>query len=233
MKALTLKHWFNKAFPVLIVICTLTIVLRQFYTRFDLYGWISVVVGMLGVWMYYRGNPKYDKFYYLWVILQIPDIYVVFYGIKPGANAFPLSESWYRWLTAGPMKNDLEVGINWGVLLLLFLVIRMRRMKAVGERVILGKIKDSSFPGNDFPLFGRVVALTGFSEGHANYAIALEEPLIHEGQSYSFIIVVPAEMKRLHMYNHAQRCALRVCDNADYRLNPKALIADWILVERT
>lgn len=232
MNAVKFKIWVFKAFPVFMGICAAAVVFRQFYTRFDPYGWITVAIAAMGIWKYHKGNPKYDKYYYAWVAMQFPDFYLFQYGFKPIANAFPISDSWIEWITNPHVKNTADIGINWGVLVVSLILAWMMRNKAIGQRVILGKVREESFPGVEFPVFGTVMKIAGVTEGHAHYILSLEQPLIHEGKSYSFVIVIPVEEKYLRMYDHVQRCALRFCDDFDYQSNPKGLIADWIFVER-
>lgn len=232
MNAISLRNWLFKVFPIVMGVCAASVMFRQFYTRFDLYGWITVLIAIIGIWKYYKNDPKYDKYYYAWVVLQFPDFYFFQNGLNPIANAFPISDSWLEWITNSKSNRKLELGINWGVLLLSFTVAWMRRNKAIGQRVILGKIRRESFPGVEFPVFGTVMKISGVYEGKAHYVLSLEQPLNHDGKSYSFVIVIPAEGKYLRVYDHVQRCALRVCDDIDYERNPKGLIADWIFVER-
>src|SRR5574343_583271 len=74
--------------PILISTFSLWTLLNVLSQPYEIYSILSIIIGLTGVALFYRDNKTFDKFFYLWVYMQIPNITYSEFHVM---SSFPLS----------------------------------------------------------------------------------------------------------------------------------------------
>ena len=85
-----MKNPKNHIIPTTILLFSLWTLINTIRQLSDIYSFVSIIVGLTGVVLYYRDNKNYDKLFYFWVYMQVPNIT---YSELNVMSSFPLSLS--------------------------------------------------------------------------------------------------------------------------------------------
>jgi len=96
--------------PLIIFISSLWTLFNTLYHYYDIFSWMSIAVGIVGIVLYFGNNKKCSKFFYLWAAMQIPDIEYAGYDMM---SSFPLSFGFGIGLT---LKNNQILDLYFNVL---------------------------------------------------------------------------------------------------------------------
>lgn len=228
----------NHTFPIIIAVLSLVVLYKFIFHPTDFYGLISVIVGLTGIILYYKEHHKYDSFFYAWVFLQLPSIFLLDkFGVEtPIANAFPgivfplnlgvglnLELKGNHYLTI--YLNILPIGLYY---LLKFLNVD----KPVGTKLSIGRLRKGTFPQIQFPITGTVEKIAGRNKMTAIYQIRLDGEIKIKDKSYTYIFLDPKDDTLIQTTNKKQVCGLRLCEIPDIHYNVKQnLFVDWVIVE--
>ncbi len=228
----------NPTFPIIIAALSLLVLYKFIFHPTDIYGLISVIVGMTGIILYYKGHRKYDSFFYAWVYLQLPNIYLITKtGMEiPFANAFPgvvfpLNLGVGLNLT---LKGDSQLTIYLNLLPigLYYLLKYLTVDKPLGKSISIGRLRKGTFPQIQFPVTGTVEKVSGRNKMTAVYQVNLDKEIQIKDKSYKYILLDPKDNSLIQITDKKQICGLRLCDVPDMHYSDKQnLFADWVTVD--
>lgn len=218
----------NQVVPtVILLFCVWTLIniVKDFS---DMYSILSVLTGATGVALYYKGYKNYDRLFYIWVFMQLPNI------TYAGANiisAFPISLG--LGISLGIRNGStLEMYLNILPIGLYYLVKYFNVEKPVGHAVTLGRLRKGTFPQIQFPVSGSIEKVAGRSKLTAIYLIRLNTEVIIKDKTYHYLMLEPKNTTLILAPHKNQICGLRLCQNPELafsdRQNP---FVDWVTAE--
>ena len=227
----------NPTFPLIIAVFSFFALKKIITHPTDIYGIISVFVGVTGIILYYRGHRKYDSFFYAWVFLQLPDIYLITKtGTEtPLANAFP--GLFFPLNISGGLNLGLSSGSNLIIYLnllpigLYYILKFLNADKPLGKSASINRLRSGAFPQVPFPLTGVIEKVSGRSKITAIYQINLDKEIHIKNKSYKYIFLEPKKRTLIQVTDKQQVCGLRLCDTPDAQYNEKQNpFVDWVTV---
>lgn len=227
-------------FPAIIGVSSLVVLLRIIEYPFDIYGAISVLVGSTGIFLFYRGNSRYDRFFYAWVILQVPNLYLTRYD----SSELPLANVFLPTVIPGAsinfgigfnlsLKNggNLSAYFNLLPIGLYYLFKFLNAEKPLGAFVSIGRLRKGTFPQIQFPVTGTIHRLGGRIKMTGVYEVKLDSEIIISNKKYNYVLLDPKDYAIIQP-GKKQICALRLCEAPgaafDNLLNP---FVDWVTVD--
>lgn len=204
----------------------------------DIFGIASVFVGFTGIALYYKDNRKYDSFFYAWVFMQLPNIYLSnATGLEiPIINAFPsslLQVNLGVGLKLGFQDDsNLTIYLNLLPIGLYFLLKYLNAEKPIGANVSIARFRQGSFPQIQFPITGTILSIAGRKSLKAVYTVRLDNEVLINDRSYRYIMLDPKDNSLIQPTTKKQLCALRICEQPDLgyrdRQNP---FVDWVIIK--
>jgi hypothetical protein len=228
----------NPTFPIIIAVLSLFVLYKFVFHPTDIYGLISVIVGMTGIILYYKGHSKYDSFFYAWVYLQLPNIYLITKtGMEiPLANAFP-GAMFPLNLGVGlnlTLKGDSQLTIYLNLLPigLYYLLKYLNVDKPLGNKISISRLRKGTFPQIQFPVTGTVEKVSGRNKMTAVYQINLDNEVQIKDKIYKYILLDPKDNSLIQITNKKQICGLRLCDTPNLHYNDKQNpFVDWVTID--
>ena len=228
----------NHTFPIIIGILSLLTIYKIVLHPLDIFGIASVFVGLTGVSLYYKDSKKYDSFFYAWVFMQLPNIFLVNnFGLEtPIINAFPSSiipVNLGVGLNLGLKgNNNLTIYLNLLPIGLYFLLKFLNANKPIGAKVSLARLRKGTFPQIQFPVTGTIEKIAGRKKTTALYTIRLDNEILINDKSYNYIILYPKNNSLIQLTDKKQICALRICEQPDFGYSDKQNpFMDWVTIE--
>ncbi len=228
----------NHTFPIIIGVFSLLTIYKIVFHPLDIFGIASVIVGMTGVALYYKDSRKYDGFFYAWVLMQLPNIFLInnFGLATPIINAFPSSI----------IPVNLGVGLNFGLkgdnnltiylnllpIGLYFLLNYLNADKPLGAKVSIARLRKGTFPQIQFPVTGTIEKIAGRKKTTAVYTIRLDNEIVIKDKSHSYIMLDPKDNSLIQLTDKRQICGLRICEQPDFGYSHKQNpFVDWVTIE--
>lgn len=218
----------NHTVPAVILLFSLWSLVNLFAQFSDIYTLLSVGVGLTGVALYYQGHPAYDKLFYAWVFMQVPNIT---YDEANIMSSFPLSIG--LGMTLGLSGGgSLGIYLNFLPVGLYYFVKYINVEKPLGYSISINRLRRGAFPQIQFPVSGVIEKIAGRDKLTAIYLIRLNTEIIIKDKTYLYILLEPKNTTLiLAPYPH-QICGLRLCSNPDLAFsenqNP---FVDWVTAE--
>jgi len=228
----------NQTFPIIVAISSLLVVFKFVSHPTGVYGLVSVIVGIIGIGLYYKGHRLYDSFFYAWVYLQLPNIYLISKtGMEiPFANAFPgvvfplnLGVGLNLSLQNGSL---LTIYLNLVPIGLYFLLTYLNADKPLGKSISIGRQRKGTFQQIQFPITGIIERVSGRNKMTAVYQVHLDKEILIRDKSYKYILLDPKDRSLIQITRKKQICGLRICDSPGLQYNDKQnAFVDWVAVE--
>lgn len=218
----------NHVVPAVILLFCLWSLINIFAQFSDIYSLLSVAAGVTGVVLYYKGHPAYDKFFYAWVFMQVPNIT---YGQANIISSFPLSFG--LGMTLGLKSgSDLGIFLNLLPIGLYYLVKYINVEKPLGYHISINRLRKGSFPQIQFPVSGLIEKIAGRDKLTAIYLIRLNTEIIIKDKTYLYILLEPKNTTLILAPHPHQICGLRLCTNPELSFSDKQNpFMDWVTVE--
>lgn len=228
----------NPTFPVIIAVLSLFVIYKFIFQPTDIYGLISVIVGITGIILYYKGHRKYDSFFYAWVYLQLPNIYLITktgMGV-PFASAFPAVVFPFN-LGVGlnlTLKGGSQLAIYLNLLPIgLYYLLKYSNVdKPLGRNISIGRLRKGTFPQIQFPVTGTIEKVSGRNRLTAVYQVNLDNEIQIKDKSYKYILLDPKDNSLIQVIDKKQICGVRLCEipGIHYRDKQNPFV-DWVTVE--
>ena len=228
----------DPTFPIIIAALSLCVLYKFVFHPTDVYGLASVIVGITGIILYYKGHRKYDSFFYAWVYLQLPNIYLITKtGMEiPIANAFP---SFVFPINLGiglnlGLKGDNNLTIYLNILPIGFyyLLKYLNVDKPLGKSITIGRLRKGTFPQIHFPVTGTIEKVSGRNKMTAVYQINLDNEIQIKDKNYKYLLLDPKDNTLIQITNKKQICGLRLCETPDLNYNEKQNpFVDWVTID--
>lgn len=228
----------NPTFPIIIAVLSLVVLYKFIFQTTDIYGLISVIVGITGIIFYYKGHRKYDAFFYAWVYLQLPNIYLITKtGMEiPFVNAFPgvvfplnLGVGLNLTLKGG---SQLIIYLNLLPMGLYYLLKYLNVDKPLGRNISIGRLRKGTFPQIQFPVTGTIEKVSGRNKLTAVYQVNLDNEIQINDKRYKYILLDPKDNSLIQVTDKKQICGLRLCETPDLNYTDKQNpFADWVTVD--
>lgn len=228
----------NPAFPIIIAASSLLVLYKFLFHPTDIYGLISVATGVTGIVLYYRDHRKYDAFFYAWIYLQLPNIYLTTTaGVEiPIANAFPNTIFPFN-IGLGfsfTLKNvsGLTIYLNVIPIGLYYLLKFLNVNKPLGKTVSIYRLRKGSFQQIQFPATGMIEKVSGRDKMTAVYQVSLNQEILIKDKSYQYILLEPKNDSLIQVTDKRQVCGLRLCDmpGAHYNSQQNPFV-DWVTID--
>ena len=223
-----MKNPKNHVIPTTIsVFCIWTLIntLRQ---PTDLYSFISIIIGVIGVVMYYRDNKNYDKLFYFWVYMQVPNIS---YSDLNVMSSFPLSLGLGFGLGL-KNNNNLDLYFNALPIGIYYLVKYYNVDKPLNYSLSISRLRKGTFPQIQFPINGVIKSLKGRNKLTGIYLVNIDKEIIIKDISYNYILIEPKNNNIIDLNNKWQVCGLRICENPELPYSDKQnQFIDWITIQ--
>lgn len=218
----------NHIIPTVVIVFLLWTTLNLFNQLYDIYSIVSIIVGLIGVIFYYNGNENYDKLFYCWVYMQVPNITYAQVNIM---SSFPISIGLGLGLT---LKNDklLELYFNALPIGLYYLVKYYNVDKPINKLISINRLRKGTFPQIQFPINGYIENLSGRNKITGVYLINLDYEIIIKDKTYKYILLEPKNNSLIDLTDKWQVCGLRLCEVPDLAYsNTKNLFIDWVTIQ--
>lgn len=227
----------NPTFPIIISVLSLLVLSKFVIRSTDIYGIISVLIGITGIVLYYKGHRKYDSFFYAWIYLQLPNIYLISKtGMEiPIANAFPniifpLNLGVGLNLTLKG-NSQLTIYLNLLPIGLYYLLKYLNVDKPLGSKISISRLRKGTFPQAQFPITGVIEKVSGRSKMTAIYLIHLDNIIHIKDKNYHYILLEPKDHSLIQLTDKKQICGLRLCETPDfYYSNNQNPFMDWVII---
>ncbi len=223
-----MKKTKNHIIPALVVVVNVWTLLNVLFRTYDLYSLISILIGFAGVVLYYSSNKNFDKFFYLWVYMQVPDI--TYSGLNI-MNSFPLSFGLGLGLT---LKNDQNLSLYFNALPIgiYYLIKYFNVDKPIDASITINRLRKGTFPQIQFPINGIIEKLSGRNKMTGVYLITLEKDIQIKDKSYKYILLEPKSATLIDIVEKWQVCGLRICEdpNLPYSETQNPFI-DWVTIQ--
>lgn len=194
----------------------------------DLYSYISIIIGVLGIAMYYRDNKNYDKLFYLWVYMQVPNIT---YSDLNVLSSFPLSIGLGFGLGL-KNNNNLDLYFNALPIGIYYLVKYYNVDKPINSSLAISRLRKGTFPQIQFPVNGIIEKLKGRNKLTGIYLVSIDKEIIIKDKPYNYILLEPKDSTLIDINNKWQVCGLRICENPDLEYSDKHNpFIDWVTIQ--
>ncbi|CAN5359751.1 hypothetical protein BH09BAC5_BH09BAC5_29290 [soil metagenome] len=227
----------NLIFPIVVGILSLMTIVKIVLHPFDIFGIASVIVGMTGIVLFIKEKNSYDKFFYAWVFMQLPNVYLTSkLGIEtPILNAFPTSL----------ISLDLSFGIRLGLQGNNFLTIYLNALpfglvyllrylnveKPLGNKISISRLRKGTFPQIQFPIIGMVEKIAGRNKIAGVYLINLDNEIQIKEKTYKYIFLDPKDSTLIELSKERQVCGLLLCENpAMPYVKQQNPFVDWVTI---
>lgn len=228
----------NPTFPIIITVQFLFGITKFILHPTDIYTLLSLAVGAIGIILYYKGHRKHDVFFYVWVFMQVPRVFLLTKaGIEvPITDAFPavafplnLGAGLSLTLTNG---DQLTIYANALPVALYFLLKYINVDTALNSEISISRLRKGSFPQAQFPMEGIVEKIVGREKMTAIYKVQLDHELHIKDKNYTHICLEPKNNNAIHFTNKKQVCGLRLCAQPDLPYsNSKYPFVDWVIIQ--
>lgn len=214
--------------PTIILVFSLWTLINSIRQLSDIYSFISIIVGLTGVALYYRDNKIFDKLFYLWVYMQVPNIT---YSELNVMNSFPISLGLGFGLGL-KNNNNLDLYFNALPIGIYYLVKYYNVDKPLNSLLSISRLRKGTFPQIQFPITGVIEKLSGRNKITGIYLINLDQEFILKDKTYKYILLEPKNNSLININNKWQICGLRVCENPDMTYNEKLNpFIDWVTIQ--
>jgi hypothetical protein len=183
-------------FAIIILVISLLNAYKILLHPFVIYGFFTLVIGILGVILFFKDHPKYDRLFYMWVYLQLPDIFIAHAnGLEtPIMNAFPASlfPINFHFGLHLVLENNRELTISLNILPigLYYLLKYLNVDKTIGKTISIGRLKKGTFPNVQFPLNGTIESIVGRVKMTGIYQICLDTEITIGSKSFKAILKI-------------------------------------------
>jgi hypothetical protein len=223
-----MKHSKNHIIPITIAFFCLWTLINTITQPSDIYSFISVIIGMTGIIMYYRGNKNYDRLFYIWIYMQVPNITYSDLNIM---SAFPLSIGLGLGLGL-KNNNNLDLYFNALPIGIYYLLKYYNVDKPLNNALSISRLRKGTFPQLQFPINGIIEKLAGRRKLTGVYVINLDKEIIIKDKTYKYILLEPKDNTLIDITNKWQVCGLRICENPDQTFTDKHnSFIDWVTVQ--
>ncbi len=180
-------------FPVVVLVASIFALFQQTYFL-NILSFVVSLVGIVGVWLFYKNNRYFQPLFFVWILVQLliidkvtllpsgANVHTVYWDVTQGVNLkFGLS--------AGTLYSKTTVHIN--ILAIIFLVVfRLLRISSlVGTKLTFYKFKEDSVFAEVFPVTGSVIKRIEVAGEKDWLLVTLDKPIIYnEKQIFSVII---------------------------------------------
>jgi hypothetical protein len=212
-------------FPILVLLISIGTVYNLVQQPMNIFAILSITVGLAGIAMYFLNYRRYDLLFYIWVVMQIPNVFSkdVYGGFTPILNAFPGN------IISIPMQIGMNMGSGTSVLFVYinilpigfyFLLKYLNAEKPLGQEITMGA-KKGAFPDIPFPIKGRIEKVFARKGFRAVYQVLLDQEVTVQGKPRQFAILLPKDKSLIDLSDAQQICLIRFCD-VDDLLSPEA-----------
>lgn len=223
-----MKNPKNHTVPAIILLFTLWTSVNTLSQLYDIYSLMSIIVGLIGVIFYYRNNKNFDKLFYLWVYMQIPNIT---YSEMNIMSSFPLSLGLGFGLGL-KNNNNLELYFNALPIGIYYLIKYYNVDKPIYSAITINRLRKGTFPQIQFPISGIIEKVSGRNKITGVYLINLEQDVIIKDKSYKYVLLEPKNNTLIDLNNNWQICGLRICENPELQYNEKLNpFIDWVTIQ--
>lgn len=228
----------NHTFPIVTAALSILTLINIVLNPLDIFGIASISLGVIGIILYYRDNTKYDYFFYAWIFMQLPNIFLRSEAeiVTPIMNAFPTSLIPFNMGIGLNLelkgRNELIIYLNLIPIGLYFLLKYLNVDKPLGTNISISRLRKGTFPQIQFPIIGTIEKIVGRRKFDAVYFIKLEKEIIIKDKSYSSILLEPKDLSLIQLNRKRQICGLRIVEQDEVIFseaqNP---FLDWVSVE--
>ncbi len=180
-------------FPIVVLVASVFALYKQTYFL-NIPSFVVSLVGIVGVWLFYKNNKYFQPLFFVWILAQLVIIDRV--TLHPsGVSVYSLywdatqGVSLKFGIFAGSTFSKTTVHIN--ILSILFLIVfRLLRISGlVGTKLTFYKFKEDSVFADVFPVTGSVFKRIEVAEEKDWLLVTLDKPIIYnEKQIFSVII---------------------------------------------
>ncbi len=218
----------NHIIPATISIFCLWTLINAISQPSDLYSFISIIIGVTGIVMYYYGNKNYDKLFYFWVYMQIPNITYAQLNIM---SSFPLSIGLGFGLGL-KNNNNLDLYFNAFPIGIYYLVKYYNIDKSLNSSLVISRLRKGTFPQIQFPINGNIEKIKSRNRLTGIYLVSIDKEITIKDKSYNFILLEPKDNTLIDLNNKWQVCGLRICENSDTEYTDKQNpFIDWVTIQ--
>ena len=223
-----MKNSKNHIIPTTILLFSLWTLVNAISQPSDIYSFVSIIVGLTGVVLYYRDNNNFDKLFYFWVYMQIPNIT---YSELNVMSSFPLSFGLGFELGLKNNKN-LDLYFNALPIGIYYLIKYYNVNKPVNRLITISRFKKGSFHQIQFPINGIIEKLSGRNKITGVYLINLDKEIVIKDKTYKSILLEPKNNSLIDINDKWQVCGLRICENPNSVFNDKQNpFFDWVIIQ--
>ncbi len=223
--------------PIVISVFSLFTLYNTVFNAFNLFGIASCIVAVVGIWYYIINNSQYDKYFLIWIYMQLPSIYFenVDSSITNFLNAFPglfnvLHLQYYITLNLR-LGGALNIGGNFIPIGFYFMLKYFNVYKPIGARLKFSPLKHAAFPDLAFPIHGTIISLVGRETLKGIYEIRLDHPTLFTDSPITQIQIKPKDNYLIDIREKAQVCGLLI--NSSTNAMPSFKFSEWIVVQTT
>jgi hypothetical protein len=223
-----MKNPKNHIIPTTILLFSLWTLINTISQLSDIYSFISIIVGLTGVVLYYRDNKNFDKLFYFWVYMQVPNIT---YSDLHVMSSFPLSLGLGFGLGL-KNNNNLDLYFNALPIGIYYLIKYYNVDKPLNCQIAISRLRKGTFPQIQFPISGVIEKLSGRNKITGVYLINLDQEIAIKDKTYKYILLEPKNSSLIDINDKWQICGLRICENPDLiyhdKFNP---FIDWVTIQ--
>ncbi len=223
-----MKNTKNHIIPTTISVFSLWTLINVLNQPSDIYSILSILIGVTSVILYYKDNFSFDKLFYLWVFMQVPNIT---YSDLHIASSFPISFGLGFTLV---LKNNESLGLDFNALSigLYYLVKYYNVDKPINSKLTISRLRKGTFSEIQFPINGIIEKLSGRNKITGVYLTNLDKEIIIKGKTYKYILLEPKNNSLIDINDKWQVCGLRICENPDLAYNDKLNpFIDWVTIQ--
>lgn len=228
----------NPLFPIIIGVISLLTIYTIVLHPLNVFGFLSIIIGVVGILFYYKDNRKYLQLFYVWVFIQIPNIFLEDSAgnVNPILSAFPGSLfplQLNSGLNLGLKDNSsLVIYFNFLPVGLYFLLKYLTAGKLLGLKVSITLLRKGAITTIPFPLNGTITSISDRTKTSSVYFIQLDNEIQINTISYNTVILIPKDNSTIRLTTKKQICRLRLPPLTQQEFSEKvSVFVDWAVVE--
>lgn len=206
-------------FPVVVLVASIFTLYKQTYFL-NMPAVVVALVGIVGVWLFYKNNKYFQPLFFVWILAQLViidkvtldpsgmSIYSVYWDATPGINlkfGFSVDSSF--------SKTTVHINILAIIFLVVFRLLRISSL--IGTKLTFYKFKEDSVFADVFPVTGSVFKRIEVAGEKDWLLVTLDKPVIYNGKQIFSVIIKRKDGGILKPSKANQVIYFRLVDNTN------------------